>query len=150
MGLGRPGGEPYRQFSLRPWRRGAGGMRDTYAPPRSLFRAPGRSLRQVERPAGDGVDSSTPAGRMVFSVLAQLAEFEWVTLIERTNSGRAAARKRGKHLGRRHSLKPHQQQEAKRMREEEGQTYAQMAALFDVSRSVLWRSVNTPARVTNN
>jgi len=95
-----------------------------------------------------GVDSSTPAGRMVFGVLAQLAEFERATLIERTNAGLAAARKRGKHLGRRHSLKPHQQQEAKRMREEESQTYAQIAALFDGSRSVVWRSVNTPVRAT--
>ncbi len=92
-----------------------------------------------------GVDSSTPAGRMVFGVLAQLAEFERATLIERTNAGLAAAKKRGKHLGRRHSLKPHQQQEAKRMRDE-GQTYAQIAALFDVSRSVVWRSVNQPVR----
>ncbi len=95
-----------------------------------------------------GVDSSTPAGRMVFGVLAQLAEFERATLIERTNAGLAAARKRGKHLGRRYSLKPHQQQEAKRMREEEGQTYAQIAALFDVSRSVVWRSVNKLAGAT--
>jgi len=89
-----------------------------------------------------GVDSSTPAGRMVFGVLAQLAEFERATLIERTNAGLAAARKRGRRLGRRHSLTPHQQQEAKRMREED-QTYAQIAALFGVSRSVVWRSVNT-------
>ena len=37
-----------------------------------------------------GVDSSTPAGRMVFGVLAQLAEFERATLIERTNAGLAA------------------------------------------------------------
>ncbi len=89
-----------------------------------------------------GVDSSTPAGRMVFGVLAQLAEFERATLIERTNAGLAAARKRGRRLGRRHSLTPHQQQEVKRMREED-QTYAQIAALFGVSRSVVWRSVNT-------
>ncbi len=78
---------------------------------------------------------------MVFGVLAQLAEFERATLIERTNAGLAAARKRGRRLGRRHSLTPHQQQEAKRMREED-QTYAQIAALFGVSRSVVWRSVN--------
>jgi len=67
-----------------------------------------------------GVDSSTPAGRMVFGVLAQLAEFERATLIERTNVGLAAAKKRGQRLGRRHSLTPHQQQEAKRMREKDG------------------------------
>ena len=86
-----------------------------------------------------GVDSSTPAGRMVFGVLAQLAEFERATLIERTNAGLAAARKRGQHLGRRFRLSPHQQKEARRMRAEEGKTYAQIAALFRVSRSVVWR-----------
>lgn len=90
-----------------------------------------------------GVDSSTPAGRMVFGVLAQLAEFERATLIERTNAGLAATKRRGTRLGRRHSLTPHQRQEAKRMREKENKTYAQIAALFGVSRSVAWRSVNT-------
>jgi DNA invertase Pin-like site-specific DNA recombinase len=93
-----------------------------------------------------GVDSSTPAGRMVFGVLAQLAEFERATLIERTNAGLAAARKRGIHLGRRFRLTPHQQKEAQRMRAEEGKTYAQLAALFRVSRSVVWRAVNDPVR----
>ena len=93
-----------------------------------------------------GVDSSTPAGRMVFGVLAQLAEFEHATLIERTNAGLAAARKRGTHLGRRFRLTPHQQIEARRMRAEEGKTYAQLAALFRVSRSVIWRAVNGDAR----
>ena len=92
-----------------------------------------------------GVDSSTPAGRMVFGVLAQLAEFERATLIERTNAGLAAARKRGTHLGRRFRLSPHQQAEARRMRAQEGKTYAQIAALFRVSRSVVWRAVNAAA-----
>ena len=89
-----------------------------------------------------GVDSSTPAGRMVFGVLAQLAEFERATLIERTHAGLAAARRRGTHLGRRFRLTLHQQMEARRMRAEEGKTYAQIAALFRVSRSVVWRAVN--------
>ena len=93
-----------------------------------------------------GVDSSTPAGRMVFGVLAQLAEFERATLVERTNAGLAAARKRGTHLGRRFRLTPHQQREARRMRSDEGKTYAQIAALFRVSRSVAWRAVNDPVR----
>ena len=93
-----------------------------------------------------GVDGSTPAGRMVFGVLAQFAEFERTTLIERTHAGLAAARKRGTHLGRRFRLAPHQQQEARRMRSDEGKTYAQIAALFRVSWSVVWRAVNGAAR----
>ena len=93
-----------------------------------------------------GVDSSTPAGRMVFGVLAQFAEFQRDTLTERTNAGPAAARKRGTHLGRRFRRTPHQQNEARRIRAEEGKTYAQLAALFRVSRLVVWRAVNGAAR----
>ena len=89
-----------------------------------------------------GVDSSTPARRMVFGVRVQLAVFERATLVERTNAGLAAAKRRGTRLGRRHGLTLHQQQEAKRMREND-KTYAQIAALSGVSRSVVWRSVNT-------
>ena len=71
---------------------------------------------------------------------------ERATLIERTHAGLAAARKRGTHLGRRFRLTPHQQREAQRMRSDEGKTYAQTAALFRVSRSVVWRTVNGAAR----
>ncbi len=93
-----------------------------------------------------GVDSPTPAGRVVFGVLAQLAGFERATLIERTHAGLAAARKRGTHLGRRFRLTTRQQKEARRMRSNEGKTYAQIAALFRVSRSVAWRAVNGSVR----
>ena len=71
---------------------------------------------------------------MMFAVLAQLAEFERATLIERIHAGLAAARKRGTHLGRRFRLTPYQPREAWRMRSDEGKTYAQIAALFPVPR----------------
>ena len=93
-----------------------------------------------------GVGSSTPAGRMVFAVLAQLAEFERPALIERTNADLAAARKRGRRLGRRHSLTPHQQQEAKRRREKDNKTYAEIAALFGMPPAVVWRTAANASR----
>lgn len=89
-----------------------------------------------------GLDSTTPAGRMMFGILAQLAEFERDTLIERTKAGLVAARKRGSRLGRRHTLTGHQQREARRMREEEGKSYAEIGALLGVSRSIVWRAVH--------
>jgi DNA invertase Pin-like site-specific DNA recombinase len=47
-----------------------------------------------------GVDTSTPAGKLLFHVLASIAEFERALIIERTRAGLAAARRRGTHCGR--------------------------------------------------
>lgn len=48
----------------------------------------------------DGIDTSTAAGRMVFGVIASLAEFERALIVERVNAGLAAARRRGRRGGR--------------------------------------------------
>ena len=48
----------------------------------------------------EGVDTSTPNGKLVFGIFASIAEFERQLIIARTKSGMAAARARGKHIGR--------------------------------------------------
>lgn len=48
----------------------------------------------------EGVDTSTPNGRLVFGIFASIAEFERELIRERVKSGIAAAKANGKHLGR--------------------------------------------------
>jgi DNA invertase Pin-like site-specific DNA recombinase len=48
----------------------------------------------------EGVDTSTPNGRLVFGIFASIAEFERQLIRQRTVSGIAAARKRGAIIGR--------------------------------------------------
>ena len=51
--------------------------------------------------AADGVDTTTSNGRMMFGILATVAEFERERLRERTFDGLARARAEGKVFGRR-------------------------------------------------
>ena len=48
----------------------------------------------------EGVDTSTPNGRLVFGIFASIAEFERELIRDRVKSGIAAAKSRGKRLGR--------------------------------------------------
>src|SRR5277367_4728313 len=72
-----------------------------------------RSLRQLVNALGEfdalgvhfislheGVDTSTPSGRLVFGIFASIAEFERSLITERVKSGQAAAKRRGVRFGR--------------------------------------------------
>lgn len=60
------------------------------------------------------IDTSTPAGILVYTIMSALAEFERRTLSQRTKEGVAAARRRGKRIGRPPKLDKRQLQEARR------------------------------------
>ena len=88
-----------------------------------------------------GVDLKTPAGRLVFGLMAQIAEFERELIRERVTAGIAAAKEPGVAFGRRHTLRPNQRAEAVRMHLEEGKSIGQIAALFGCGRTVVHRAI---------
>ena len=67
----------------------------------------------------EDVDTSTPSGRLTFHIFGSIAQFQRELIVERTNEGLAAAKKRGRVMGRPPALSPDQRAEARRMRDEE-------------------------------
>lgn len=100
--------------------------------------------RIEERGAGfrslaEDIDTTTPAGRLIFHVFGSIAEFERQRIAERTREGLAAARKRGRVGGRRHALSPEQREEVRQMKEQ-GRSTSEIARLFKVSLSTVRRA----------
>jgi DNA invertase Pin-like site-specific DNA recombinase len=83
-------------------------------------------------------DTTTPHGRLLLTVLGGLAEFERELIRARTSEGRARAKARGVHLGRRPKLTPYQKREALRRRTH-GELLTEIARSYNVSHSTISR-----------
>ena len=92
------------------------------------------------RALAEDIDTTTPAGRLVFHVFASIAQFERERIAERTREGLAAARARGRVGGRPPALSAAQKAEVCRMRDDEGRSVADIARLFRVSPQTVRRA----------
>lgn len=88
-----------------------------------------------------GVDTSTPAGRLVFTIIGAVAQMERDLLIERTRRGLDAARARGRHGGRPAKLSAAQLRAARSLRDAGDLTMGEIAAQVGVSRGTLYRNL---------
>ncbi len=77
------------------------------------------------------IDTTTPAGKLTFSVLAAIAEFERELIRERVRAGMASAKARGKHVGRRRI--PMAKQNRARHLREQGLSFRKIASELGVS-----------------
>jgi len=92
------------------------------------------------RSLSDPIDTESAGGRLVLHIMAALAEFERSLNSERTRAGLAAAKRRGKKLGRRPKLTPKKVAQARRMIEA-GQSPQKVAKRFSIARSTLYESL---------
>ena len=83
----------------------------------------------------EGIDATTPAGRLQMHILAAIAEFERARIVERVRAGLARARRQGQRLGR-----PPRRITARELIEVEGLPLREAARRLRVSKSVLHRA----------
>lgn len=89
----------------------------------------------------DGFDTSTASGKMVFSVIGAMAEYEHNLIRERTMSGLVAARARGRMGGRPKSLDESQVKVALALAEANELTINEICEQVGCSRSTYYRQV---------
>lgn len=87
------------------------------------------------------LDTTTANGRLIFHVMAALAEFERGLLSERTRAGLAVARRRGKVGGRPKALSEPARQAAVDLRDQ-GRSVTEIAETLRVSRATVYRALD--------
>ena len=99
----------------------------------------------------EGLDLSTPAGRLMAHVIASMAQYETEVRAERVVAGQAAARARGVHLGRRPGIHtrvkvtPEQEATVRRF-QAEGQGVAALARATGLSRPTIYSILHADPR----
>ncbi len=97
----------------------------------------GAGLKSLAEP---WADTTSPAGRLVLTMLAGVAEFERSLILERTGAGRQAAKEKGVRFGRPPALEAEQVALGRRLLGE-GKSLRQAAGLLGVSHTTLGRAL---------
>lgn len=93
------------------------------------------------RSLNEQLDTTTANGRLIFHVMAALAEFERGLLAERTRAGLQAAQRKGRVGGRPKALSPSASRAVLDMRNQ-GKTVAEIAETLRVSRATVYRELS--------
>jgi DNA invertase Pin-like site-specific DNA recombinase len=88
----------------------------------------------------ESVDTTTPAGRLMLTLLAGLSSMEREITIERTKAGLAAAREQGRVGGRPRALSAVQEEQAQLMHKR-GSSGREIAAALGCGRSTVYRAL---------
>ena len=86
-------------------------------------------------------DTTTPAGKLMLTVLGGLAEYERHLILSRTAEGRSRAQASGVRFGRKPTLTPYQRAEALRRRAN-GETLTEIAKSMAVSHMTIARATS--------
>ena len=95
----------------------------------------------MRRRVAGGIDTTTPAGRMMMQMVGSFAEFERAMIRERTSAGLATARAEGRVGGRRKKLDAAKRREIAESVITGRKFGAEMARLYNISQPTVSRIV---------
>jgi len=87
----------------------------------------------------EGIDTSTPAGRMAYQMMGAVAEYERNIIKERVNAGLASAKARGRVGGRKPALTVEKRKQAVALFNSKTMSVAGIAKMFGISRPTLYK-----------
>jgi DNA invertase Pin-like site-specific DNA recombinase len=100
------------------------------------------TARQVKLSLGGSIhDPTDPVGKLLFNVLAMVAEFEADLIRLRTREGMQVAKAKGRLRGKQPKLKPNQAKHLLELHDLGTYTQAELAELFGVGRSTIYRTL---------
>lgn len=98
--------------------------------------------RNVKLSIGGSVhDPTDPIGKLLFNVLAMVAEFESDLIRARTREGMKIAKAKGRLKGKKPKLSPAQEAHLVKLHDAGEHTTGELAELFSVARSTVYRAV---------
>jgi len=112
-------------------------------------------LRMLETWQNDGVnlqvlsmdlDTRTTSGKLMFTILAALAESERNLIVERTKKGLEGARSRGRFGGRPKKIEEKKLSRMKEIYDEKRMTIREICMLYNISKTTLYNYLNKENR----
>jgi len=100
------------------------------------------------RSLSESIDTTTANGKLFFSIMGALAEFERDLIKERTMAGLAAARARGRVGGRPSVMNAKKIDKARKLYDSRQHTVAEIAEMLDVSVATIYRHLE-PAQAAS-
>ena len=88
------------------------------------------------------INTKTPEGKLFFTMIAAMAEFEHSLMVARTKDGLAAARARGRLGGRKPKLTEVQKKQVKKLYDERELTVREIAEMFNVTPPTVYRAMS--------
>ncbi len=93
----------------------------------------------------DPIDTTTPSGKLLFHIMAAIAEFERELIRERVRDGIERAKREGKQIGRpKKKFNVGLAMELRKM----GYSYKQIANMIGVSKAVVYRRLNSVSKTS--
>jgi len=93
------------------------------------------------------LDTTTPQGKLMFTFMAGISQFERDLISKRTKEGLEAARVRGKKGGRKPKLDDNKKKAIYELYQQKTTTVKDLCAMFSISKPTLYKVVNEISRI---